>query len=196
MSVAKLSIKKFCSESAAIYPADLKSKIYTAFIKHNFQQWGHGSWIQPPATISSFKSILIGKNVFIRENAWLNVTENPGLDFPSLIIGDGSYIGRFVQINAYKSVTLEKNVLISDRVFISDVDHGYEDPEIPIMFQEIRYKGPVKLCEGCWIGIGVVILPGVTIGKNAVVAANAVVTHDVPPRCIAAGIPAKIIKSW
>ena len=56
------------------------------------------------------------------------------------------------------------------------------------------FKGAVRLRQGCWLGIGVVILPGVTIGRNSVVVANSVVTRDVPDYAVVAGNPAKIIK--
>jgi len=62
------------------------------------------------------------------------------------------------------------------------------------MDQGIEFKGHVHLCTGCWIGIGAVILPGVRVGRNAVVAANAVVTKDVPDYAVVAGIPARVIK--
>jgi acetyltransferase-like isoleucine patch superfamily enzyme len=52
----------------------------------------------------------------------------------------------------------------------------------------------VILQEGCWIGIGAVILPGVTVGRNSVVAANAVVTKDVPDRVVVGGVPARNIR--
>jgi lipopolysaccharide O-acetyltransferase len=55
---------------------------------------------------------------------------------------------------------------------------------------------PVLIKQGCWIGQNVVILPGVTIGELAIIGANSVVTTSVPDRCIAVGVPAKVIKEW
>ena len=112
---------------------------------------------------------------------------------PTLRIGDGTYIGRYAQINAWRNVTIGKNVLIADRVFISDADHNYANPDIPIKLQGDAFVGDVTICDGCWLGVGAVILPGVTIGRNAVVAANAVVTNGVPDRTIVGGIPARVI---
>ncbi|MDA8100064.1 MAG: hypothetical protein M0042_10590 [Nitrospiraceae bacterium] len=167
--------------------------LYTIWVKSSVSQWGRGSRIYPPATITSPKSIVIGSNVIVREHAWLNV--KPSDSGHSLVIGDGTYIGRFTQINAWRDVVIEPSVLIGDRVLITDADHNYEDPSVPIISQGDAFKGRVLLCCGCWIGIGAVILPGVRVGKNAVVAANAVVTEDVPDYSIAAGIPARIIKT-
>jgi acetyltransferase-like isoleucine patch superfamily enzyme len=114
--------------------------------------------------------------------------------YPTLRIGDGSYIGRLVQINALRSVDIGENVLIADRVFISDADHIFGDTKVPIRLQGDSFIGDVTLRDGCWIGIGAVILPGVTIGRNAVVAANAVVTKDVLDCSVVGGVPAKLIK--
>jgi acetyltransferase-like isoleucine patch superfamily enzyme len=182
------------STGKSIYRANLICKLYTLFIKKSFKKLGARSYIAPPATIRNAHSIEIGDAVFIREHAWLNVTDTRTDGRASLVIGTGAYIGRFSQINAYNDVVIEDNVLISDRVFISDVDHNYRDSNIPIMFQGITKSKSVRLQEGCWIGIGAVILPGVTVGKNSVVAANSVVTKDVPDKTIFAGIPAKLIR--
>jgi acetyltransferase-like isoleucine patch superfamily enzyme len=139
--------------------------------------------------------IEIGGGVHIGEYAWLNAKDDQGNGAVTLSIGEGTYIGRFVQINAWRSVCIESQVMIADRVLISDADHKFGDPETPIQLQGDEFRGPVRLACGCWIGIGAVILPGVTIGRNAVVAANAVVTQDVPAYSIAAGIPARVIKA-
>lgn len=148
-----------------------------------------------PIRLVSPELVSVGDGVTICEHAWFNAKDDRGDGTPTLRIGSRSYIGRFVQINAWQNVTIEADVLIADRVFISDSDHNYANPLAPILAQGDSFKGPVLLKEGCWLGIGVVILPGVTIGKNAVVAANAVVTADVPERGVVGGIPARIIKT-
>jgi acetyltransferase-like isoleucine patch superfamily enzyme len=114
---------------------------------------------------------------------------------PRLIIEDGVYVGRFVQINAWQDVVIERDVMIADRVLITDVDHTYGDARVPLMHQAPLFKGRVVLAEGCWIGAGAVILPGVRIGRNSVVGANAVVTEDVTDHSVAVGVPAWILKS-
>jgi acetyltransferase-like isoleucine patch superfamily enzyme len=65
----------------------------------------------------------------------------------------------------------------------------------PIINQGDEFKGPVHLSSGCWVGIGSVMLPGVKIGKNAVVGANCVVTKDVPENTVVCCVPAKTIKT-
>jgi acetyltransferase-like isoleucine patch superfamily enzyme len=179
--------------SQMIYPPDWRAIGYTWLIRQRFRSLGEKSYIRPPITLHHPKAMQIGNDVFIREHAWLNAQRRPD-EQVSLMIGDGTYIGRFAHINAFHEVIIETNVLIADRVFISDVDHSYNDPNVPIMFQTPEFKGRVLLCAGCWIGIGAVILSGIRVGKNAVVGANAVVTHDVPDYAVVGGVPAKQIR--
>jgi acetyltransferase-like isoleucine patch superfamily enzyme len=167
---------------------------YSYIVSCQFDQWGNGSRIGRGAKLIGPNLIQVGCNVLIGELAWLNAKNDRGDGEVTLSISDGVYIGRLVQINAWQSVTIKKNVLIADKVFISDADHNYIDTSTPIQFQGDSFIGAVTLSEGCWIGLGAVILPGVTIGRNAVVAANAVVTKSVPDYAIVGGVPAKIIK--
>lgn len=164
---------------------------YGRYLGRSFAAFGRGAQINYPALINSPASIEVGARVWIREHAWLNCVagSTPG---PRLVIGEGSYLGRFVHINAYESVVIESSVLISDRVFISDVHHEWRNPDVPIIEQGVTAPRPVRLKTGCWIGIGAVIMPGVTIGRNAIVGANAVVTRDVPDHMVALGVPARV----
>lgn len=168
--------------------------IYTLIVRGRFASFGVGSRLEPCAKLISPYLISIGCNVHICQNAWLNAKDDREDGLPTLYIGDGTYVGRLTQINAWQSVEIGNNVLIADRVFITDADHNFSDVTIPIRLQGDSFLGAVTLRDGCWIGIGSVILPGVTIGRNAVVAANAVVTKDVPDYAVVGGVPAKIIK--
>jgi serine acetyltransferase len=167
---------------------------YTLGMRSAFAVWGPGSRLARGARLVGPHLVQVGSGVMLGEQAWLNAKDDRGDGMPTLRIGDGTYIGRFAQINAWRSVTIGSNVLIADRVFISDADHRYTDTDTPIRLQGDYFLGAVTLRDGCWIGIGAAILPGVTIGRNAVVAANAVVTQDVPDCAVVGGIPAKIIK--
>jgi len=166
--------------------------IYSNLIKRNFSKCGKNFKIGFPSTISKPNLIEIGNNVFIREHAWLNC-EDKNYGATTLRIGSGIYIGRFLHLNAKKSVIIEDNVLISDRVFITDHHHGFSKRE-PIINQPLPDAKKVKLKKGCWIGVGAVINPGITIGNNSIVGANSVVTKDVPDNVIVGGVPAKFIR--
>ena len=119
-----------------------------------------------------------------------------GNNKPSLVIGDDVCIGSDFTVSCADSIRIQKNVLLSDRIFIGDSMHDYRNPEVPIIDQPMRAMGSVVIQEGAFIGINAVILPGVTIGRNAVVAASAVVTKSVPPFTVVAGNPATIVKRY
>jgi acetyltransferase-like isoleucine patch superfamily enzyme len=168
--------------------------VYTLLMKRHFRKWGKGSYLWFPARLHNPHLIEVGIGVVICEHAWLTAKDKRADGRSTLTIGDGTYVGRFTQINAWHDVVIETNVLIADRVYISDADHLYNDPNLPISLQGDKFAGAVRLCSGCWIGIGAVIMPGVSVGENAVVGANAVVTRDVPAHTIAGGVPARIIE--
>lgn len=173
---------------------DITGMINTFIKRRFFYSWGYGSKLGLHIKLNASQHISVGNSVSIGDYCWLNAKDYYKNGKPVLFIDDGTYIGRFVQINAWNEVKIGKNVLIGDRVFISDADHCYQDRNTPIILQGDCYKGSVYLKDGCWLCIGAVILPGVTIGKNSVVAANSVVTKDVPDFTVVGGIPAKIIK--
>jgi acetyltransferase-like isoleucine patch superfamily enzyme len=167
---------------------------YTLVIRNQFASWGRGSRIGRGAKLVGPQLAHVGSGVTIGAQVWMNAKDDRGDGLPTLHIGEGTYIGRFVQINAWRNVAIGNYVLVADRVFISDADHNYSATDVPIRLQGDAFCGDVILREGCWIGVGAVILPGVTIGRNSVVAANAVVTQDVPDFVVVGGVPAKIIK--
>jgi len=153
------------------------------------------SFVDRPLRIDGSRNIVIGKNVVIQYRTWLAALPLTGEKKCELIIKDGAIIGHFNHIYATKSIVIEKNVLTADKVYISDNLHDYSEPNLPIKVQKIIQKDEVVLGEGSWIGENVSII-GASVGKNSVIGANSVVTHSIPDYCVAAGIPAKIIKRY
>jgi len=90
---------------------------------------------------------------------------------------------------------MEDDVLLGPNVSVYSTTHIYKDISKSIKDQGYTFA-ETRLQKGCWIGINSVILPGVTIGKNSVVAANSVVTRSVPDYTLVGGVPAKIIKNF
>jgi acetyltransferase-like isoleucine patch superfamily enzyme len=121
-----------------------------------------------------------------------------------LSIGDDVQINDYVHITASESVVLEDRVLLAGRIYISDTAHGDYSSQVPgvqsrpdsTAKDRPLHAKPVLIRENAWLGEGVCVLPGVTIGRNAVVGANSVVTKDVPDDTIVAGSPAVPIKQW
>lgn len=102
-------------------------------------------------------------------------------------IGKNVFINNNLTCMSLGEVTIEDNVMIAPNVTILTNNHDLEDHQV------LTYK-PIHIRENAWIGAGAFILPGVTIGKNAVVGAASVVTKDIPDNCVAVGSPAKIIR--
>lgn len=99
-------------------------------------------------------------------------------------------------------VNIGNNVLMASKIFISDNNHGsysggfaQSNPEIAPINRIYNVKS-VFIEDNVWIGEAVTILPGVRIGKGSIIGANSVVTKDIPPFCIAVGIPSKVIKKY
>lgn len=104
-----------------------------------------------------------------------------------LSLGSG-YINRYCKIRCYSSISIGRNVAISDNFTIWDSD-GHE-----IIGKEELMKQPIVIGNRVWIGANVTVLKGVTIGDGAIIAAGSLVSRDIPANCLAAGVPAKVIK--
>lgn len=109
-----------------------------------------------------------------------------------LKIGNKSGIGKNAWIRG--TVSIGNYVLMAPNVVILTQNHVYDRIDIPIIEQGTTSEEPVIIEDDCWICQNVIILPGITIGKGAILAAGAVVTKNVPPYSIVGGNPARLIK--
>jgi acetyltransferase-like isoleucine patch superfamily enzyme len=117
---------------------------------------------------------------------------------PCITIGDRVSINYDCHIGCVNQITIGNDVLLASRVYISDHSHGapdYHDIYLPPSERKVISKGPVVIEDGAWIGEGACILPGVRIGRHAIIGANAVVTRDVLPYTIVGGVPARVLKA-
>lgn len=115
----------------------------------------------------------------------------------TMILGENLNIGDFCHIASLQRVEFGRNVLIGSSVFISDHDHGavtFSDLSIAPAERPL-ISSPVIIEDNVWIGEKAIILKGVRIGRNSIVAAGAVVTKNVPPYSVVAGVPAKVVQS-
>ncbi|MBV7598800.1 acyltransferase [Aeromonas encheleia] len=170
------------------------SLIFNYFFSHSFKKYGENNRILWPDTIDGAEYIIIENRVVIRNGAWLLALKNDNFE-PKIEIHNNVYIGRHSHIVSVNSVIIKSNVLIADKVYISDNIHQYKDINVPIKDQPVLFKGAVTINEGAWLGENVCII-GASVGKNSVVAANSVVTRDVPDYTVVAGAPAKVIKKF
>jgi acetyltransferase-like isoleucine patch superfamily enzyme len=108
-------------------------------------------------------------------------------------IGAKTVMGQECTISAYQHVSIGRECVIADRVMLIDFDHGVVEVERPIRLQGI-YKRDTRVGNNVWIGYGACILRGVTVGDNAIIGTNAVVTRDVPANAVVGGVPARVIR--
>ena len=108
-----------------------------------------------------------------------------------VIIGDHTRVG--LHNTVIGPVTIGNHVNLAQGVTVTAINHNFTEKDLRIDEQGVS-TSPVTIGDDIWIGANAVILPGVTIGNHTVVAAGAVVTKDVPPHTLVAGVPAKIIK--
>lgn len=137
--------------------------------------------------------IEIGDGAFVMHNAELHVFNFRDLPRACIKVGRRSFVGESVVIRGQGGVVIGEAVLIGPAAQILAIDHCFDDPSRPIMDQGIRGSG-IAIEDGAWIGAGAIVLDGVRVGRGAVVGAGAVVTRDVPPRTLVAGVPARVVK--
>ncbi len=164
-----------------------------------FAAFGRGSLAAfPPGTIFGERWITIGEDTLIAAFVTLSAGMVPGQDLgpvPVLRIGDRCVIGRGSHIVAHQSLVIGDDVFTGPYVYITDQNHGYADPDVPIG-RQMPVNAAVQIGSGSWLGAGAVVLPGACIGRNVVIAAGSVVRGTVPDRCVAAGVPARVIRSY
>jgi maltose O-acetyltransferase len=126
-----------------------------------------------------------GRNVNIRPRVYFGAGRN-------ISIGDDSMLGQNSIIGSTAAVVIGNDVMMGPEVLIYTSNHGME-PGIPMRRQALQCA-PVCVGNDVWIGARCIILPGITIGDGAVLAAGAVVTADVPANAVVGGVPAKLLK--
>ena len=144
------------------------------------------------AIIRGLKKISFGKNVRIGDFVRIQMYH------PSarLVLKDNVYMGNRNSFLLGGSITIGEKTLLASDILITSENHGNNpESQLPYGKQDLICKD-VIIGNGCWIGEKTVILPGVTIGDKSIIGASSVVTKDIPAYCIAAGNPAKVIKSY
>ena len=172
----------------------LRSKAFSLLISAAFAHFGRKTVVMCPLRLEGEGRIAIGDRVFIGPGSWLQTLPDGENKSVAVSIGSGTSASGACVISAVRSVKLEENVLLARNVYISDHIHKYTDTEIPIRAQGVDQIEPVLIKRGAWLGQNVVVCPGVTIGRGAVVGANSVVTKSIPDYCVAAGAPARVLK--
>ena len=137
----------------------------TEMLKEMFAEVGENCYIEPP-----FHSNWGGKNVHLGKNVYFNFNATM-VDDTHIYIGDCTMLG--------------------PNVVIATAGH----PILPELREKaLQFNMPVHIGRNCWLGAGVIVLPGVTIGNNTVIGAGSVVTKDIPANVVAVGNPCKVLR--
>lgn len=191
------------------YPYKLHKKIlstknlfYTLWIKNFLGSVGEHSRICYPCNLQGggHKNVKIGDYTTLQGTSILGCWtqyENQHFRNATIIIGNHCCIGEYNHITACNKITIGDGLLTGRYVLISDNSHGglsEKESYIEPSKRDLKSKGEVIIGNNVWLGDKVAVLSGVHIGNNVIVAANSVVTKDIPDDCVAAGVPAKVIK--
>jgi acetyltransferase-like isoleucine patch superfamily enzyme len=132
----------------------------------------------------------IGANVLLEPNVWLTAP-----DAARIQIGAGTFLNQGVMVASLQLVQIGEHCMFANGCFVTDADHRFDDLEQPITWQGFTTKGPTRVGDNVWCGANVVVTSGVTIGERSVIGANSVVTRDIPAFSIAAGAPARVLRT-
>ena len=144
--------------------------------------------------------ISIGDDVLIAKDAWLNaVASEREPSAAKITIEDGCVIARRCTISARNGIHFERNVILAASALIMDHNHAYQDVTVPIKNQGVTAGGRIRIGEGTWIGHGAAIVCDqgeLVLGRNCVVAANALVSKSFPDYSVIVGNPARVVKQF
>lgn len=174
------------------------NRITWIILSRSFKHIGRNSHVEEKFSIIGSQFIDIGDDFSGGRNLKIHAFDVDDLKKPMIIIGNDVTITDNCYISAAGKITIGSGTLLGENTFVCDNFHGgntIEELQVPPNNRKITYRGDVNIGRNVWIGRNVCIMPGVSIGEGSVIGANAVVTHNIPDCCIAAGVPAKVIKS-
>lgn len=205
-------LKQGVEKRFAVYVARVQRKHERAIcdaLMPRFSTQPKNFFMGQPSRVTNPACIAMGDNVWIGPNSLLiAITQYPGSATdpakryapraysPQIFIGNNVTATAGLQVAALEKIVIEDDVIIATNVNMTDGLHGFENVEVPYKYQPMFRIAPIVIKRGSWIGQNVLILPGVTVGEFCIIGANSVVTRDIPPRSIAVGAPARVVKKW
>lgn len=176
---------------------ELKRKFWMLhYIKIHFAEIGRNTVIDNRVSFLGEKFITIGDSCFIGADSTIQCFDcySSKKYAPNVRIGNNVSFTRRTTIYCAERIEIGDDTMIGSDVLITDENHG-TDPLHTYRANPLMTK-PVIIGKNVWVGDKVIILPGVTIGDNAIIGAGSVVTKSIPPYTICAGNPARVIKTW
>jgi acetyltransferase-like isoleucine patch superfamily enzyme len=132
----------------------------------------------------------IGAHTLMEPDVWITAPT------PARVrIGSGVFLNLGVMVAALDLVEIGDHCMLANGCFVTDASHRFDDPNRPVPWQGFTTKGPTRIGDNVWCGAHVVVTSGVTIGERSIIGANSVVTNDIPPFSIAAGAPARVVRT-
>jgi acetyltransferase-like isoleucine patch superfamily enzyme len=147
-------------------------------------------WMRRISIPRCWADIRLGANVALDDGVVIVIGGPPRAD--KIVIGANTYVNRYTIFDAHRQLHIGERVMIGPHCYFTDADHS-TDPESSVQVQPMRHK-PLIIEDEAWIGAHVTVLPGVRIGKGAVLGAGSVVTRDIPPMAVAIGSPARVVR--
>jgi lipopolysaccharide O-acetyltransferase len=192
------------AQSLYQYKHGILYKLYSRFKRYKSKlKWGYflnkfggNSYIEEPSFIYGGHSIEIGDNVTIWRNARIEARKGLGSNSPAIEIGDGCKVHPYVHIGAVERVTIGKGCLFASNVYITDHDHDYSNPYDEVVSNRKVIVSPVTVGDYVWLGEGVMVLKGSTIGERSIIGAGSIVLGEIPPLSVAVGRPARVVKQY
>jgi acetyltransferase-like isoleucine patch superfamily enzyme len=177
-------------------------RVNSAMLARNFNV--RGLTVEPPYSVNGSRFINMGENFSAGPGLWLEaIYRYSERSFqPRIVIGANVSLSHNVHIAATNYVEIGADVLVGSRVFITDHNHGSYGGTQPSNPLEPPSKRPLEsdqrtvIGDRVWLGDGVVVAPGATIGDGAVIGANSVVVGSIPGNSVAAGAPAKVLRTF
>jgi acetyltransferase-like isoleucine patch superfamily enzyme len=195
-----MHLLKFNNSIGFIPRALLKLHSLWIYLMYSFYSRGSGCSLFFSCDLRNTHRIKLGNDVNIQKDVWLHVSDyanNNGE--PILILEDSCFVGRRSHISAKNRILIERDVVMAAPVLIEDHGRAFDNIEVPIMHHGETEGGRIKIGQGCWIGQNAVIIcdkGDLILGRNCVVAANAVVNRSAPPYSVLLGNPARIVKQY
>jgi acetyltransferase-like isoleucine patch superfamily enzyme len=149
------------------------------------------AWLRKVSIPRNFDQITLGGNVALDDGVVL-LAVGGSTGQPKIVIGSGTYVNRYTMLDASQEIRIGRGVGIGPGCYITDHDHRTR-PGTPFLEQALA-AAPTVIGDGVWLGAGVIVLKGVSIGENSVVAAGSVVARSLPANVVAGGQPARPIR--
>lgn len=166
-----------------------RARIHLEFARREaFVRWPvHGN------VLEAFRDgrLQVGAQTLFEPGVWITVG-----DEGRVRIGEGCFLNLGVMVAAQGLVEIGDHCMFANGCFVTDANHRFSDLDTPITWQGFESKGPTRIGSNVWCGANVVVTSGVTVGDRCVIGANSVVTKDLPDHSIAAGAPAKVLRSF